>query len=139
VLALVLALILGRPVIAVLTAVADGLGELVSAGLQAVIPRSRPHLDPLVSVPHTHSFLSGHATTGFACATVLGAAVPRLRTPLYLLAALVAWSRVYVGVHYPSDVFAGALLGLATGLIVTRGLPRLAGARLRRGRGPRAG
>ena len=76
----------------------------------------RPHLHALVARPHTHSFPSGHATTSFACATVLALLLPRLRVPLFLLAAAVAWSRVYVGVHYPLDVLGGAVLGVAIAL-----------------------
>ncbi|MGI9111285.1 MAG: phosphatase PAP2 family protein, partial [Gaiellaceae bacterium] len=45
--------------------------------------------------------------------------VPRLRWPLFALAALIAFSRVYVGVHYPLDALAGAVLGLLTGLAVS--------------------
>jgi len=137
--ALVLALRLRRPEVFLGTLVADGLGELASDALKAAIPRSRPHLDPLVAVPHSHSFPSGHATVSFACATVLAASVPRLRVPLYLLAAAVAWSRVYVGVHYPLDVLAGAALGLALGRLALRALPRLGAIRRRRARTPRAG
>jgi membrane-associated phospholipid phosphatase len=62
---------------------------------------------------------------------VLAAFLPRLRVPLFLLAAAVAWSRVYVGVHYPLDVLAGAVLGVAIGLAVVRFLPRLAAGRPR--------
>ena len=107
--------------------------------LKAAIPRDRPHLHALVAVPHTHSFPSGHAATSFACVTVLGAAVPRARPPLYALAALVAWSRVYVGVHYPVDVLAGALLGIAAGITLLRVLPPLARARRRSRRTRRSG
>ncbi|HZQ02559.1 MAG TPA: phosphatase PAP2 family protein [Gaiellaceae bacterium] len=126
--ALALALALRRPGLLAWTVVADGVGELASEALKAAIPRARPHLQPLVALPHSHSFPSGHATTSFACATVLAAAVPRLRFPLYLLAAAVAWSRVYVGVHYPLDVLAGAVLGLAIGL-VARAVPEHVGGR----------
>jgi membrane-associated phospholipid phosphatase len=122
VLALVLAVLLRRPELFVWTLVADGLAELASDVLKAAIPRARPHLHPLVAVPHTHSFPSGHAATSFACATVLASAVPRARLPFLLLAAAVAWSRVYVGVHYPLDVGAGALLGLALGATVSVGV-----------------
>jgi undecaprenyl-diphosphatase len=113
------------------TLVADALGQLVSSLLKAAIPRARPHDHPLVAQPHTHSFPSGHATTSFACATVLALMLPRLRVPLFLLAAAISWSRVYVGVHWPLDVFAGAALGVGIGVGVARALPRLAGARRR--------
>ena len=139
VLAAVFALAFRRPQIFVWTLVADGLGELVSDVLKAVIPRARPHLHALIARPHTHSFPSGHATTSFACATVLAFAVPRLRMPLFALAAAIAWSRVYVGVHYPLDVLAGALLGAAIGIAVFRVLPRLATNPRRLRRAPRAG
>ena len=61
----------------------------------------------------TYSFPSGHATVSFACATTLALAVPRLTWPLFTLATLISFSRVYVGVHYPLDVLAGAALGVA--------------------------
>jgi undecaprenyl-diphosphatase len=129
--AIALALLLRRPEIFVCALLADALAELATDGLKAAIPRARPHLHPLVAVPHTHSFPSGHAATSFACATVIGAAVPQARLPLYVLAALVAWSRVYVGVHYPVDVLAGAVIGVAIASIVLKVLPLLARARRR--------
>ena len=113
------------------TLVADGLGELAADALKGAIPRARPHLHALVTRAHTHSFPSGHATTSFACATVLALLLPRLSVPLLALAAAVAWSRVYVGVHFPLDVIAGAALGAAIGVTVIRVLPRLAAARRR--------
>jgi membrane-associated phospholipid phosphatase len=54
----------------------------------------------------------------FACATAIALAVPRLRWAVFALAALIAFSRVYVGVHYPLDVLAGAILGVGLGLAV---------------------
>jgi len=98
--------------------------------LKNVFDRQRPSTryedpEPLMHPPASHSFPSGHAATSFACATVIGATAPRLRVPLYALAALVAWSRVYVGVHYPLDVLAGAVWGLVVGLLLVRALPRL--------------
>jgi undecaprenyl-diphosphatase len=68
----------------------------------------------------TYSFPSGHATVSFACAAVLAAALPRLRVPLFALAALIAFSRVYVGVHYPSDVVGGAALGILIAIALRR-------------------
>jgi undecaprenyl-diphosphatase len=141
VLAVALAVLLRRPELFVWTLAADAVAELATDAVKAAVPRTRPHLDPLVTVPHTHSFPSGHAATSFACATVLGAAVPsvRVRVALFVLAALVAWSRVYVGVHYPLDVLAGALLGVVLGLAVLRALRPLAAGRRPRLRRPRAG
>jgi membrane-associated phospholipid phosphatase len=133
VIAVIAALVLRRPQVFVWTLVAYGIAELTADLLKAAIPRARPHVHTLVARPHTHSFPSGHATASFACATVLGAFLPALRLPLFVLAAAVAWSRVYVGVHYPLDVLAGAVLGAAIGLAVLRFLPRLA-AGLRRSR-----
>lgn len=93
------------------------IAESVSGGLKEWIERDRPAVaDPepetLVALPATYSFPSGHATVSFACATVLALAVPRLAVPLFALATLISFSRVYVGVHYPLDVLAGAVLGL---------------------------
>jgi undecaprenyl-diphosphatase len=116
------------------------IAESVSAALKAWIDRDRPPLrdpdpEPLVELPVTHSLPSGHATVAFACATVLALAVPRLRAPLFVLAALIAFSRVYVGVHYPFDVLVGALLGFA----LARALRTLAAALRRSSPQPRQG
>jgi undecaprenyl-diphosphatase len=109
----------------VLVIVADALGQLESTLGKALIPRDRPHDNPLIQVPATHSFPSGHAASSFAAATVLAAFAPRLRVAFFLLAAAIAWSRVYNGVHWPSDVLGGAVLGVATGLLLLLGDRRL--------------
>jgi membrane-associated phospholipid phosphatase len=103
--------------------------NMVVTGIKHAVGRDRPPaviLDPqpLMEVPTTSSFPSGHAATGFACALVLARFAPRLTIPLFILAALIGFSRVYVGVHYPFDVLAGALLGLA----IATALPRLLAA-----------
>ncbi|MEJ7792817.1 MAG: phosphatase PAP2 family protein [Gaiellaceae bacterium] len=121
-----------RPWLLVRVAVTIMAAELVSGLLKMSLSRDRPPLAepepmPLVPLPATHSFPSGHATVSFACATVLALAVPRLRWPLFALAALIGVSRIYVGVHYPGDVLAGALLGVGLGLLV-----RVSGRPLRR-------
>lgn len=137
--AVCLALWRRRGDVLLVTVLAVVFADLTTEALKWAISRNRPALDPLVAVPHSHSFPSGHAAISFACATVIGAAVPRARPGLFVLAVLIAWSRVYVGVHYPLDVLAGALWGLAVGVLVLRALPRLAGARLRSHQVPRAG
>jgi undecaprenyl-diphosphatase len=133
VVALAVALLRGRGAVFAWTLAADALTALTTNGLKSAIGRARPDVDALVGRPLTSSFPSGHAASSFACATVLGAFAPSLRVPLYVLAALIACSRVYVGVHYPVDVLAGAFWGVVVGLVVLRALPRLA-AGLRRSR-----
>jgi undecaprenyl-diphosphatase len=104
-----------RLAVLVWVAVADLVAQLTTALIKAVTHRDRPHVHALVGVPHTHSFPSGHAASSLACAVVLAAYLPRLQWPLYVLAALIAYSRLYVGVHFPLDVLAGALLGFLLG------------------------
>jgi undecaprenyl-diphosphatase len=77
-----------------------------------------------VKMPSSTSFPSGHSATAFAFATGVGHAMPSAAVPLRALAALVAYSRVHTGVHYPGDVVAGALIGTALAQATTKGLER---------------
>ncbi len=70
--------------------------------------------------PTSPSFPSGHAASAFAFASSMGEAVPPTWVPLHVAAALVAYARVHTGVHYPSDVVAGALVGAFCGWTVRR-------------------
>lgn len=74
-----------------------------------------------VPMPRSSSFPSGHTASAFAFATAAGRTEPRLQIALAALAALVGYSRVHTGVHYPADVLAGALLGVGAGLLASRG------------------
>jgi len=71
------------------------------------------------------SFPSGHTATAFALATVLSLWYPRWTAAWLALAAVVGWSRVGLGSHFPSDVIAGAVLGSAVVLVLSRLRPRL--------------
>jgi undecaprenyl-diphosphatase len=100
-----------------LTVIAVALADWSATGIKALVGRDRPPVHDarpkaLVPVPHDGSFPSGHAATSFAAATTLTFAFPRLAPALFVLAAAVAFSRVYVGVHYPLDVLVGAVLGV---------------------------
>ena len=81
-------------------------------------------------MPASTSFPSGHAASGFAFASAIGRDQPWLGFALRLLATAVAYSRVHTGVHYPSDVVAGALIGATTGQAVAGLVDRLPSARI---------
>ena len=117
------------------------LAGLGSGLLKELFERARPPLadagiQAAVAVPEGYSFPSGHATTAFAAAAAVGAFHPRLRLPLFGLAALVALSRVYLGVHFTTDVVVGAVLGVAIGLgsawLTRRAVPAVRGVLARR-------
>jgi undecaprenyl-diphosphatase len=109
-------------------AAADGLATL----LKFVVGTRRPSGGgPLTAIPHSDSFPSGHTATSFACATVLAALVPRAAPAFYVLALAIGYSRVYVGVHWPLDVVGGAVLGVATALLLLA-VTRRRSVRLRR-------
>ncbi|MBC2901399.1 phosphatase PAP2 family protein [Streptomyces cupreus] len=86
--------------------------HLVSMGVKRVVRRPRPaHVEPLVRTTGRHSFPSSHATSATAAAVAFGALGARAIPPL---ATAMCLSRLVVGVHYPSDVAAGAALGALT-------------------------
>jgi undecaprenyl-diphosphatase len=99
-----------------MTVAADLAADLLSDLGKAIVPRHRPFEHQLGPPSTTHSFPSGHSATSFACATVLAHYAPRLRVPFFTLATLIAFSRIYNGMHYPTDVLAGAVLGVAIGV-----------------------
>ena len=139
VLALVLGMRLGLGVrrafgLAVYTGLVTFAADSLSFLVKRLTDRPRPfevhpQIHPLYVV-HSTSMPAGHAATAFAGAVLLSAIRPRLAPWLILLAVAIGFSRVYVGVHYPTDVLAGAAIGLAVGGAAVL-LLRCAGRRLR--------
>ncbi|MFF9149353.1 phosphatase PAP2 family protein [Streptomyces sp. NPDC055051] len=137
-----LALFPGRP----RRAAAAGVGAIAIASATAnllgkrLVRRRRPDREAArvvvgrhVPMPESASFPSGHTASAVAFATAAGVVLPPAAVPLGLLASAVGYSRVHTGVHYPGDVAAGAVLGLASGTAALA-----VGASLMRARRPSA-
>ena len=95
--------------------------QLLNTALKAVFRRKRPALEDLpasVPVPTSLSFPSAHAATSFCAARGFRTLAPWL--PLHPVASAIAFSRVYFGVHYPSDVLVGSALGALVGGALNR-------------------
>jgi membrane-associated phospholipid phosphatase len=107
---------------------------VVNVAVKPLSHRRRPDriagkvpLDRQVRMPTSTSFPSGHSAAAFAFATGVGSVMPTTAIPLRALAALVAYSRVHTGVHYPGDVIGGSLMGTALAQITTHALERRQG------------
>ncbi len=104
---------------AVVTAAGTAITYGITAAVKYTVKRERPFvtypdiIDKSGHSNHDPSFPSGHTSTAFATATALSLEYPKwyVILPSYLYAGTVAYSRMDLGVHYPSDVLAGALIG----------------------------
>lgn len=104
-------------------AIAVGLSDLASSALKDLVGRGRPcavleGIRVLMGCGKSGSFPSGHATNIFSAMVLISARYRRFVPICIPFAALVAYSRVYVGVHYPSDIIFGAILGGTVGYLV---------------------
>ena len=105
--------------VGVVSAISMVIGLLVvNIVLKNWIARVRPYeliegLNLMIEKQHDFSFPSGHATNSFACAWVLFRGLKkRWGIPALILAILIAFSRLYVGVHYPTDIIVGVAIGI---------------------------
>jgi membrane-associated phospholipid phosphatase len=105
--------------------------SFVNLGVKPLGRRRRPDraleqvpLARHVRMPSSTSFPSGHSAAAFAFATGVGHVLPAAAIPLHGLAAVVAYSRVHTGVHYPGDIVAGALLGTMLAQVTAHALDR---------------
>ncbi|WP_300350447.1 phosphatase PAP2 family protein [Clostridium sp.] len=93
--------------------------------LKHLIERPRPFvtykdLNIIISKPNSFSMPSGHTSASFAAAFMLSYCIKKYKVYFYTLASLIAFSRIYLLVHYPSDVLSGILLGFISFLIVIK-------------------
>jgi undecaprenyl-diphosphatase len=111
-------------------------GQWIAAGLlgpfaiglnfavKLLVRRQRPVIEglpPLGGAPSSLSFPSAHTTSSFAAATAM-TRIDSEAAALFALAIAIAWCRPYLGMHYPSDVLAGAALGTVLGLLLPLGV-----------------
>jgi undecaprenyl-diphosphatase len=93
----------------------------INFAVKVAVGRQRPLIEDhpaLAKAPSKLSFPSAHATSSAAAAVALGRVQPLARPYLYALAAAICVGRPYLGMHYPSDVIAGAALGTVLGSLV---------------------
>jgi membrane-associated phospholipid phosphatase len=100
------------------------LSSLISVSFKYSVDRERPYEKYSFILPkikeHTPSFPSGHTTSAFTTATLLTLQYPKwyIAVPAYAWASTIAYSRMRLGVHYPSDVLGGIIIGTGSSLLV---------------------
>jgi undecaprenyl-diphosphatase len=108
---------------------------IVNQPMKMIGDRRRPNRDHLgvpqqrwVTMPSSTSFPSGHSASAAAFAVAVGDLLPVLKVPLRVAALVVSFSRVFTGVHYPSDILAGATVGALLGRAASTVARRIPGA-----------
>lgn len=94
-----------------------GISQFIVVSLKMLLNRERPykileHLHTFGIELRDYSFPSGHTTASFSLATTIALNVPRLSLLVFFLAMIIGLSRIYLGVHYPTDVLAGVMVGI---------------------------
>lgn len=99
------------------------ISQSITYSLKALLSRERPYnilknLNTFDIIMKDYSFPSGHTSASFSIATTIAFNIPKLSILVFLIALTIGISRVYLGVHYPTDVAAGIILGIASAVIV---------------------
>lgn len=100
-----------------------GISQIIVQSLKLILSRERPYnmmknLNTFNILLKDYSFPSGHTTASFSIATILTLNFPKIWPIAYFYALIIGLSRIYLGVHYPTDVVVGIILGVGTPLIV---------------------
>ena len=99
------------------------ISQIIVHTLKILLSRERPyniieHLNTFGIDLKDYSFPSGHTTASFSIATTIALNIPRLSILVFTIAIIIGISRIYLGVHYPTDVAAGILVGCFTSIVV---------------------
>ncbi len=117
------------------TIAGSGINFIVAFGLKYTVNRDRPYVTYPVLQPYQHdkdpSFPSGHSSFAFNTATSLVLHFPKwyVAVPAYAWSTTVAYSRMHLGMHYPSDVLTGAVIGATSSLLAYKGNKWILGRR----------
>lgn len=103
-------------------AIALTISQSITYGLKSLLSRERPYkilenLNTFDIILKDYSFPSGHSSASFTIATIIAMTIPRISVIVFPIALIIGISRIYLGVHYPTDVAAGIVLGIISSII----------------------